>query len=321
MFKILVGTVAAACALVLPVAAQQGFPTRPITIVVPFSAGSGTDTGARILSGFLEKSLSQPVVVENKPGANGAIAATAVAQSKPDGYTLLMGTNSTQSANPHLIKNLPYDPQKDFRPVGLVATFDAFLAVHPSVPAKTIKELVDYGKANPGALTFATGNTTSQVMGELFTRRTGIDAKRIPYKSNPEALTDLVAGRVKMMFPDIASSKGHVDAGTVRVLGTVTMGERSVLAKELPTVSEEVVPELKLVGWIGLFAPTQTPDPVVQRLATAVEAAVKSDEFNKRVSKVGASANFLGPDKLTQHIANESDRFAGIFKELGIEAK
>ena len=321
MKKILSGiAVALVCAFALPSAAQE-FPSRAVTIVVPFSAGSGTDTGARILSEFLEKSFGQPFVVDNKPGANGAIAATSVARAKPDGYTLLMGTNSTQSANPYLIKNLPYDPRKEFKPVGLVATFDAFLAVHPSVPAKTIEELIAYGKANPGMLTFATGNITSQIMGELFTRRSGIQARRIPYKSNPEALTDLVAGRVKMMFPDIASSKGHVDAGSVRVLGTVTMGERSPLVKDLPTISEAAVPELKLVGWIGLFAPAQTSDAVAQRIAKEVEAAVNSAEFKERLAKVGASAKFLPPNEFTTYIDNESEQFAKIFKELGIEAQ
>ena len=308
-------------ALAVPAAGWAEYPDRMTRIVSPFSPGGGLDAVARILAQPLSESYGQGVIVENRTGANGQIANEYVARSPADGYTLLMGTNSTQSANPYLIKNLPYDPRKEFKPVGLVATFDAFLAVHPSVPAKTIEELIAYGKANPGMLTFATGNITSQIMGELFTRRSGIQARRIPYKSNPEALTDLVAGRVKMMFPDIASSKGHVDAGSVRVLGTVTMGERSPLVKDLPTISEAAVPELKLVGWIGLFAPAQTSDAVAQRIAKEVEAAVNSAEFKERLAKVGASAKFLPPNEFTTYIDNESEQFAKIFKELGIEAQ
>ena len=302
-------------------AIAQTFPSRAITIVVPFSAGSGTDTGARLLAQYLKESLGQSVVIDNKPGASGAIAATSVAKAAPDGYTLLMGTNSTHSANPSLVKDLPYDPAKDFKAIGLVGTFEGILAVNRDLPVKTAEELVAYGRANPGKLSFATGNTTSLVMAELFTRRLGIQAVKVPYKSNPEALTDLVAGRVNMMFPDIASSKAHVDAGTLRALGTVTMGEPTPLAPDLPTLSKTLVPELKLVGWIALFAPANTPDTIVARLSKDVEAAVKTPEFKERLAKNGANATFMGSKELKDYIADETARFAAIFNEIGLKAQ
>jgi tripartite-type tricarboxylate transporter receptor subunit TctC len=297
----------------------QNFPTRPVTIVVPFSAGSGTDTGARLLAQHLKDSLGQSVVIDNKPGASGTIAATSVAQARPDGHTLLMGTNSTHSANPSLIKNLPYDPAKDFKVIGLVGTFEGLLTVTKDLPVKTPEELVAYGRANPGKLSFATGNTTSLVMAELFTRRLGIEAVKVPYKSNPEALTDLVAGRVSMMFPDIASSKPHVDAGTIRALGTVTMGEPTPLAPNLPTLSKTLVPDLKLVGWIALFAPANTPDAIVERLSKDVEAAVNKPAFKEGLAKAGANATFMGSKELKDYIADETTRFAAIFNEIGLK--
>jgi tripartite-type tricarboxylate transporter receptor subunit TctC len=310
-----------ATAMLGPQAIAQDYPSRPVTIVVPFSAGSGTDTGARLLSQYLKDSLGQSVVVDNKPGASGTIAATSVAKAPPDGHTLLMGTNSTHSANPSLIKDLPYDPAKDFKVIGLVGTFEGILTVNKDVPAKTVEELVAYGRANPGKLSFATGNTTSLVMAELFTRRLGIQAVKVPYKSNPEALTDLVAGRVNMMFPDIASSKPHVDAGTIRALGSVTMGEATPLAPNLVPLSKTHVPELKLVGWIALFAPAGTPDAIVERLSKDVKAAVSKPEFKERLANVGANATFMGSQELTQYIADETARFAAIFDEIGLKAQ
>ena len=176
--------------------APDAFPSRPVRIVVPFGPGSGTDIATRMIGQHLEAALKQPVVTDNRPGANGSIAATAVARAPADGYTLLMGTNSTHGANSGLMAKLPYDPIKDFVPVGLVGIFSSFLVVNPALPVRTPAELVAYGKANPKALTFAAGNTSSHIMGEMFARSTGIEMLRVPYTSNPAGVTDVIAGRV-----------------------------------------------------------------------------------------------------------------------------
>ena len=221
--------VAAALIACAGAAAQSAvdFPNRPIKIVVPFGAGSGTDTATRLLAQRLEAAFKQSVVAENRPGANGSIAAVAVARAPADGLTLLMGTNSTHGANPGLMAKLGYDPLKDFVPVGMVATFSSFLVVHPSVPARTPAELMAYAKAHPKTLSFAAGNTSSLLMGEMFARRAEADMLRVPYQSNPLGLTDVIAGRVQVMFPDISSSIAHVKSGAVRALGVVSMGGRS----------------------------------------------------------------------------------------------
>ncbi|MBS7708134.1 Bug family tripartite tricarboxylate transporter substrate binding protein [Chelatococcus asaccharovorans] len=295
------------------------FPERPVTIVVPFSPGSGTDTGTRVLSTVLEPLLGQPIVVDNRPGGSGALAASLVAQAPADGYMLLMGTNSTQSANPLLIKNLGYDPKEDFRPIGMIATFEMLLAVNAGFPAQTAEELVAYARENPGKVTYATGNVTGLVAGSLFASRLGLDMLRVPYKSNAEALTDLVGGQVDVMFPDIAASMPYVTAGSLRALSSVTLGEVSPLAPDLVPLSQTLVPELKLVGWIGLFAPADTSDAVIARLASALEQAVNAGEFRSKLLAVGANANFLPPEALAEHIAAERERFATIFESVGME--
>lgn len=299
--------------------ALADFPQRPITIVVPFSPGSGTDTGTRVLSTVLEPLLGQPVIVENRPGGSGALAASVVAGADADGYTLFMGTNTTQSANPLLIKDLSYDPAVDFRSVGLVATFESLVAVRKDLAAQTTEELIAQIRANPGDLTYATGNVTGLVMASLFLEKLGLEMQRIPYKSNTEALTDMLGGQIDVMFPDIASSAPHVKSGAIRALASITMGEVTPLAPDLVPLSQGLVPDLKLVGWIGLFAPAGTPDEVVARLSQALEQAVGTTEFRERLFTAGANAGYLSPVQLDDHIAAERTRFAEIFGRLGME--
>lgn len=314
------GTVAAVFSLAAaPAVATAAFPERAVTVVVPFSPGSGTDTGTRLLATPLERALGKPIVVDNRPGGSGALGAGLVAQAAPDGYTLLMGTNSTMSANPLLIKNLSYDPEADFIPVGMVATFEGLLVVNASMPVKSVEELVEHARANPGKVTFATGNVTGLVMASIFNNHLGLEMLRVPYKSNAEALIDLVGNQVDVMFPDIASSMPHVKSGALRALASVTLGDVSPLAPDMKPLSQTLVPDLKLVGWIGLFAPKGTPQDVVSRLAEAVEAAVTDRAFQEKIRSVGATANFLSPAELTEYIATERAGFSRIFKDLGME--
>lgn len=317
---VLRGALAAPAFVLAALMPAHAFPDRPVTIVVPFSAGSGTDTGTRVLAEALEPLIGQGVVVDNRPGGNGAIAAGLVADAQPDGYTLLMGTNSTQSANPLMIKSLSYDPATDFVPIGMLATFEGVLAINPErLPFTTVDEVVAHIKANPGEVSFATGNVTSLVMGSIFARDLGLEMLRVPYKSNPEALIDVVSGQVDMMFPDIASSMPQTKAGTLRALASVTMGEVTPLAPDLLPLSQTVAPNLKLVGWIGLFAPAGTPQDVVDTMSAAVKEVAQSPQFVERLASVGANANFLAPAELNAYIDAERASFAQIFQEIGME--
>ncbi len=297
----------------------DSFPARPIHIVVPFGAGSGTDITTRLLGQHLQTALKQSVVTDNRPGANGSIAATAVARSTPDGYTLLMGTNSTHGANSGLIAKLAYDPLRDFVPIGLIGVFSSFLVVNPALPVRTPAELVAYGKANPKALTFAAGNTSSLIMGEMFSRSTGIEMLRVPYSSNPAGVTDVIGGRVSVMFPDISSSIAHVKSGSLRALAVVSLGERSPLAPDLPTVGETVIPNFNFVGWIGLFAPAGTPASVVARLAEELQKIVALPEISQRLQQLGADAKWMGPNDFRAFVANEVTRLPKILADIGVQ--
>lgn len=300
--------------------AADAWPSQPIRIVVPFGPGSGTDNATRVLAQHLQAALKQTVTVENRAGANGSIAAVAVAHAAPDGNTWLMGTNSTHGANPGLMAKLGYDPAKDFMPVGLVATFSSLLVVHPSLPVKTAAELVAYAKANPKALSFASGNTSSLIMGEMFARRSGIEMLRVPYTSNPAGLTDVMAGRVQVMFPDIASSQAHVKSGALRALGAVTFGGRSPLMPELPTVAEAAsLPDFNFIGWIGLFAPQGTPEAAIKRLADETEKILALPEVRQQLLQLGAETRWMGPAEFQPFVRSELTRLPRLLQEIGVQ--
>lgn len=300
-------------------AAAEPYPSKAIRIIVPFGPGSGTDTATRLIAQHLGTALGQSVVADNRPGASGSIAATAAARSPADGYTLLMGTNSTHGANPGLIKNLPYDPIRDFVAISLVGIFSSYLVVHPSVPARTPAELVAYAKANPKALSFAAGSTSSLMMGEMFARGTGIEMLRVPYASNPPGVTDVVAGRVMVMFPDISSSIAHVKSGALRALGVVTLSERSPIAPDLPTIAETVLPGFHFIGWVGLFAPAGTPQAIVTRIAAEIEKVLSIAEVTQRFHQLGAEAKAMGPTRFGDYVSTEVARLPKILKDIGVE--
>jgi tripartite-type tricarboxylate transporter receptor subunit TctC len=315
----------AALSLLIGTAAAQtapaSFPARTVRIVVPFGAGSGIDTATRMLAQHLEAALQQSVIVDNKPGASGSIAATAVARASADGHTLLMGSNSTHGANSGLFAKLSYDPVRDFVPIGLVGIFSSFLVVNPALPIHTVAELVAYGKAHPKALTFAAGNTSSLIMGEMFARSTGINMLRVPYSSNPVGLTDVMAGRVSVMFPDMSSSMVHVKSGSVRALATVTSSGRSSMAPDLPTVAESGVANFHFVGWIGLFAPAGTPPPVISRLSSELQKVMAMPEIGQRLQQVGADAKWMGSVEFRTFVASEVTRLPKILADIGVQAQ
>jgi len=299
-------------------AGAQPYPSKPITIVVPFAAGSGTDSITRIIGQYLQTALNQSVVVENKVGASGVLAATYVARAAPDGYTLLMATNSTHSANPHLFKSLGYDPVKDFAPVARAGSYVFMLVVNPDVPAKTLPELVAYAKANPGKLTYASGNTTGIVAGETLKSKAGIDILHIPYKSTPPAINDVLGGRVSMMFIDLAPGLQHVRAGTMRPLA-VTTRERSALLPDLPSLAEAGIPGYDVTSYAALFAPAGTPKEIVDRLNAEVQKIIANPEAKSRIAVTGFDAFSGPPDSLAAFVQTELVNWGRLIKDAGIE--
>jgi tripartite-type tricarboxylate transporter receptor subunit TctC len=299
-------------------ASAQPYPARPITIVVPFAAGSGTDSIARIIGQYLSVALNQGVVIENKVGASGVLAATYVARAAPDGYTLLMATNSTHSANPHLFKNLSYDPVKDFAPVARIGSYVFMLVVNKDVPVKTLQELVAYAKANPGKLTYASGNTTGIVAGETFKHKAGVDILHVPYKSTPPAINDVLGGRVSMIVIDMAPGLEHVRAGNFRALA-VTTKERSALLPDLPSLAEAGIPGYDVTSYAALFAPAGTPKEIVDKLNAEVQKIIANPEAKARIAVTGFDAFSGPPETLASFVQSELVNWGKLIKDAGIE--
>ena len=261
----------------------QAYPSKPITIVVPFGPGSATDTIARIIGQQLSTALNQTVLIEDKPGANGAIAAAYVARAAPDGYTLFLSTNSPHSAAPTLNKTVAYDPVKDFAPLSRAGSYTLMLVLNPDVPAKSIPELIAYAKANPGKLSFASGNSSGVVAGETLKTWAGINIVHVPYRSVPPALNDVLGGRISMMFIDLAPGLEHVRAGTLRALA-VTTKERSALLPDLPSLHEAGISGYDVTSWAGLFAPAGTPNEIVMRLNEEVRKMIANPDVKARIA-------------------------------------
>ena len=309
---------AASLALSLTGTAADTYPSKPITIIVPFGAGSGTDTATRVVAQHLSTALKQNVVVENRPGANGAIAATYVARSAPDGYTLFMSTNSPHSAAPYLTKNIAYDPVKDFAPITRMGSFTLILVVHPSLPAKSVPELIAHAKQNPGKLSFASGNTSGVVAGETLKSWAKLDMLHVPYKSAPPALTDVVAGRVSMMFTDLTTGLPHVRANSLRALAQ-TRKVRSKLFPEVPTLHEAGVTDFEMDSWAAIFAPAGTPKEIVTRLNTELRPIIDGAEVTTRLGTAGFEAFSSSPEELGEFAKVQLAKWGKMIKDAGIE--
>jgi tripartite-type tricarboxylate transporter receptor subunit TctC len=299
-------------------AARAAWPERPVTMVVPFAAGSGTDTVARIVAEQLAAKLGQGVVVENRAGANGSVAATFVARANPDGYTLFMTTNTSHSANPSLMKTLTYDPVADFAPVARMGNLPFLLVVDPKLPVTSVAELVAHAKANPGKLTYASGNSTGIVAGATFAKRAGIDILHVPYRSTPPAITDIIGGRISMMFVDITASLTQINAGALRALA-VTTAERSKLLPNLPSMQEAGVAEFDITSWNGIFAPARTPADVVGRLSRELTAIATDPAIVKRLADIGFDAFPQTPEELGTFVRAQLANWSRMIREAGIE--
>ncbi|NOV27468.1 tripartite tricarboxylate transporter substrate binding protein [Cupriavidus necator] len=301
-----------------PALAADAFPSRPLRLVVPFAAGSGTDAVARLTAKYLGESLQQPVVVDNKPGANGTIAAEFVAKAPADGYTLFMTTNTTHSANPSLMKQLRYDPVKDFTPISRMGNLPFMLVVNPALPVKTLREFVDYAKAHPG-LSYASGNSTGIVSGATLSKMAGLKMLHVPYKSTPPAMTDVMGGQVQAMFVDFAAGIANVRAGKLRALA-VTTAQRSELLPDLPPLAS--VPELKgfdVTSWNGVFAPAGVPAPVVERLNRELVAIATSKQHAAQFHALGFEPFGSTPAELGQFVVAELQKWARLVKDAGIQ--
>ncbi len=309
----------AAAALALSGAAlAQDYPAKGLTFVVPFAAGSATDQIARAIGHGITEATKQPVTIDNKPGASGFIAAQQVAKAAPDGYTVLITTNTTHAANEHLFKSLPYDPVKDFAPVTLLGKGGQIMIVNPKVEAKTVAELVAYAKKNPGKVTFGSGSSSSRIAGELLQQMAGIQLLHVPYKSNPLAINDLLGGQIDMMITDTATGLPQVQGGKVRALG-VTATKRSPLAPDIPTIAEAGVPGYEMGYWFAGYVPAKTPPAVVKRLQELMVAATKGATAVKFYQTSGVDAATSTPDELGKFQLAESSKWGKIVKAANIQ--
>lgn len=300
-------------------AQEAGYPKQPIRLVVPFAAGSGTDAVARITAQLLGEALKGSVIVDNRAGANGVIAAEAVAKAAPDGYTLFMTTNTTHSANPSLFKRLPYDPVRDFTPVSRMGNLPFMLVVNNDLPVKSVEELLAWGRANPGKLSYASGNSTGIVSGATLSRMSGIPMLHVPYKSTPPAIADLIGGQVSMMVVDLAAGLATVNAGRMRAIA-VTTQERTKLFPELPPLAD--TPELRgfdITSWNGVYGPAGMPKEIVAKLNQALAGMANSAAFRERVGKLGFDAFGSTPEELGSFTLAELGKWKKLIQAAGIQ--
>lgn len=278
----------AALLLALTGARGDEYPVRPIKLVVPYAAGGPTDVLGRVVADFLGRDLKQAVFVENKPGAQGAIGADAVARSDPDGYTLFVAVASIIVLNPMLYKKLPYDPVKDFRMLSLVTDLPVVMEVHPSVPAKTVAEFVAYARQNPGKLNFGSAGTggTIHLAGEMFKQMAGIEMTHVPYKGAGPALTDLLSGNIQVMFDTLSTALPPVRSGLLQPLG-VSSEQRSPELPDVPTVAESGYPDYRVSVWYGIAAPAKLPDDVAKAIGASLDRALNDDAFRASLEKIG----------------------------------
>jgi tripartite-type tricarboxylate transporter receptor subunit TctC len=309
----------AVLALVLTGAqAQDQYPSRSIRFVVPFAAGSATDTLARVIGNHMSGTLGQSVLVENVAGGSGVIAAMNVVRSPPDGYSIFVTSNTTHASNQSMLKSVPYDAIADFAPITKLGTITLALVGHPSVPANTVPELLAYAKANPGKLTFGAGSTSSRAAAELMKTIAGIDMLYVPYKSNPQVVTDLLGGQISLFFGDVSTSLPPVQAGRLKGFAVSSL-QRTPLAPDLPTLDEAGLKGYDLTAWFAAFAPAKTPQPIIDKLNAAFRAALADKDVTTKLLAAGIEPVASSPEELKAFVQSETSKWAKIVADAKIE--
>lgn len=297
----------------------QAYPNKPIKAIVPFAAGSATDQIGRAFAAKMSETLGQTIVVENKAGVNGMLGADAVAKAAPDGYTILIGTNSTNAALKSLMKKLPYDQDTAFAPLGYMGSVPLIVAVNNDVPARNLREFVDLAKAKPGHVTFASASTSQLVSSEMMAGMAGIQMVNVPYKSGPAAMTDLIGGQVMMFTADFAVMLPQVKGGKVRGLA-VTSTKRSPAVPELPTVNEALgLKDYELIAYFAMFAPAGTPPDIIAKLNQAINAAAQSKDLQEKFAPIGFLVEPGTPEALAQRSKLETAKWAKAIRDAKIE--
>jgi len=315
----LAALVAGALAGLAPPVSAQAWPSKPIRLVAPYAAGGPVDVSARLLAARLQEALGQPVVVENRPGAGGNLGVEQVAKSAPDGYTLVVGAIATHAINPTLMGSVPYDPVKDFRHIALLVQVPNVLVLNNDVAAKSVPEFIALLKKHPGKLDFGSGSTgsTGHLAGELFKQMTGTFMVHIPYKGSAPATLDLLAGRLQLMFDNLASALPNIRAGRVRALAVTTL-RRSSFLPELPTLNESGLKGFDMTTWWGVMAPAKTPQAVVERLNAEILKAIESGDTREKLRAMGSEAPAVRtPDQFTAFVSNELRIYSELVKRSG----
>ena len=301
----------------LPAAAQQ-YPSKPINMVVPFGPGSGTDQLARSVGQLLSDELKVPVVVENKAGASGFLAAQHVSNAAPDGYTILITTNTTHAANEHLFKKIPYDPVKGFTPVGTLSSGQMLLVVRPDSPYKSLNDLLAAAKKDPGKLNFGSGSSSSRVASELLKQMAQVDAVNVPYKSNPLAITDLIGGQLDFMFADSSAALPQVQGGKLRALAA-SGSKRLAATPDVPTVAEAGVKGYTMTYWTAIYLPPAAPPAIVNRLSQALNKVMELPASKAFQDKVSGDVFITSPEGLAKFQAEESKKWGQVIRAAGIQ--
>jgi tripartite-type tricarboxylate transporter receptor subunit TctC len=311
--------VVVSCALLAtPAAGQEAYPSKPIRIIVGYSAGGGNDIIVRVMQPELAKGLGQPVVVENRPGAQSIVAAEFVAKAPADGYTLLMGPSGPMTINPATYSKLPYHPQRDFAPISMICSFPLIVVVSSSLPAKNIQDLVAYAKANPGKSNYASSAGVFQVATELFKQKTGTQFEMIPYKGSGESIQAVIAGQVTMTIVDPAPAAGPLKAGTIRGLA-VTSAQRHPNWPDVPTMAEAGVPDMEVPVWTAFFAPAKTPPAIVSRLQKEIARVVHLPEVKERFATMGLVSVGSTEEELARVVARDIEKYTAVAKAANIK--
>jgi tripartite-type tricarboxylate transporter receptor subunit TctC len=306
------------CLLASAAVAQDGYPSRNVTIVVPLAAGSGTDIMARVLAASLTAKLGKPFTVENRPGANGITGTDYLARQPNDGYTLMIGGNTTHSANPHLSKNVKYDPIKDFTPVSRLVTVGAVLVVPPGGSIRSIDDLVREARANPGKLTYGAPNSGAQIASETIKKMRGLDITRVPYRATPQAMTDVIAGTITTTFVDVAAALSNVTSGRLLALA-ITSAKRSALLPNVASMHELGFTGFDLTYWSGLFGPANLPAGVVSVLDRAASEIMNEASMQETLRGLGLDPSHMPALAMPAYVKIEMDRWGVFVRDAGIE--